>query len=122
MNCSGLEVTSVPVKRNGVTEYCMTIWVDITERKQMETQLKEKERAETYLNIIVVMIALIDTAGKITMINQRGCALLGYEQEELLNKNWFKLLVPDKSLTKVKNDLRNLIAGNVEALNHYESF
>ncbi len=116
------EVTSVPVKRNGVTEYCMTIWVDITERKQMETQLKrEKERAETYLNIIVVMIALIDTAGKITMINQRGCALLGYEQEELLNKNWFKLLVPDKSRRKVKNDLRNLIAGNVEALNHYES-
>jgi len=116
------EITSVPVKRNGVTEYCMTIWVDITERKQMENQLKrEKERAETYLNIIVVMIALVDTAGKITMINQRGCALLGYEQEELINKNWFKLLVPDKSRRKVKSDLRNLIAGNVDSLNHYES-
>lgn len=116
------EITMVPVKRNGVTEYCMTIWVDITERKQMETQLKrEKERAETYLNIIVVMISLIDTSGKITMINQRGCALLGYEQEELLNKNWFKLLVPDKTRRKVKNDLRNLIAGKVDSLNHYES-
>ena len=116
------EITSVPVKRNGTTEYCMTIWVDITERKQMENQLKrEKERAETYLNIIVVMVSLIDTSGKITMINQRGCALLGYEQEELLNKNWFNLLLPGKSRRKVRSDLRNLITGKVDSLDHYES-
>lgn len=115
------EVTSVPIKNNDEPHYFMTMWVDITERKQMEAELKkEKELAETYLNIVGVMVATIDKTGKIRMINRRGCDLLGYEQDELLGRDWSKILVSEENRQDFKNTLRNLFEGVLDSINYFE--
>ncbi|MDD5288135.1 MAG: PAS domain S-box protein [Dehalococcoidales bacterium] len=116
-----VEITSVPVKHDVEPAYLMTSWVDITERKQMEAELKrEKDLADTYLNIVGVMVAAIDLTGKITMINRRGYTLLGYEQDELPGKNWFSLLIPAKSRREIRKTMSKLTTGVVDSINHYE--
>ncbi len=52
--------------------------VDITESKEMaETVLKEKNKAQQYLNIAEVMMVSIESSGIVKLINPKGCEILG---------------------------------------------
>ncbi|MFW6112600.1 MAG: PAS domain S-box protein [Chloroflexota bacterium] len=95
---------------------------DITERKQAEEAVRrEKERAEEYLNIAGVMLATVDAEENITLINKKGCKILGYEEEELIGKNWFDLLVPQVMRDEVRGVFRKLMAGDIETAEYYEN-
>lgn len=66
--------------------HAMGVMRDITERKRMETQLKNSE--QRYRNIIQTSMDcfwLIDTEGRILDMNDAYCQLSGYTREELLN-------------------------------------
>ncbi|HAE22943.1 MAG TPA: hypothetical protein DCG47_11540, partial [Spirochaetaceae bacterium] len=56
--------------------------------------LKEKEKAQDYLDIAEVILLAFDTKGAISLLNRKGYQLLGYEYGELEGKNWFELCVP----------------------------
>ena len=56
------------------------------------SQLKAvKNRAQQYLNIAEVMLIAVDSDSRITLINRKGCEILGYTLEELEGKNWIEL-------------------------------
>jgi len=94
----------------------------LTAHKQAAEQLvREKERAQNYLDIAGTMIAVVDPDEKITLINQRGCELLGYHQEELMGKNWFDTLVPEAIRGEVRAVFGKLMAGDVALAEHYEN-
>jgi len=78
---------------------------DITERKKAEHALEEsKKNAERYLNIAAEIIMSLDNAGNITLLNDSGHKLLGYNNNELIGKNWFETCLPDEtSITFHKN-------------------
>ncbi len=68
---------------------------DITERKKAEHELLEqKEKAERYLNVIRHVVLALDLKGNITLLNKRGCEILGYEEGELDGKNWVENCLP----------------------------
>ena len=95
---------------------------DITERKQAEEELrKEKDTAQQYLDIAGVMLVAIDKTGKVVLINKKGCEILGYEEEEIIGKNWFKNFIPEwlrKDLIPIS---KQLLAGDVEVAEYYEN-
>ena len=71
---------------------------DITERKRSNDALRaEKERAQEYLDIASVMLVAMDTAGAVTLINRRGCELLGWSEREALGKDWFETFLPERT-------------------------
>jgi len=95
---------------------------DITERKESEEALREeKKRAEGYLSIAGVMLAIINVDENITMINEKGREILGYEEGELIGRNWFDTLVPKKIRSKVKSVFHKLVAGSIEPVEYYEN-
>jgi PAS domain S-box-containing protein len=63
---------------------------DITERKRMEEQLKdERKKAQNYLDTAEVMILVLDTEGRVLLINRKGRQVLGYRENEMTGKSWF---------------------------------
>lgn len=95
---------------------------NITERKKMENQLRlERDKAQSYLDIARIMIVAIDRDGYITMINQKGCQILGYGESELIGKNWFDTCIPERLRQVVMNVSRDILAGNVESVEQFEN-
>ena len=88
---------------------------------ELETSETERNRAEEYLNIAGVMIATVNAEENITMINKKGCEILGYYEEELLGKNWFDVLVPTRIRTDIGGVFRKLMAGNIKPVEYYEN-
>jgi len=63
-------------------------------KEQQQKTNKERDRAQNYLDIAEVMIVALDEKGIITLANRKSCDILGYQEEELLGKNWFSTSIP----------------------------
>ncbi len=65
---------------------------------QVEEKVRlERDKAQQYLDIAGAIIIALDLTGAITLINKRGCQVLGYEEEEILGKNWIdEIIHPDQ--------------------------
>ena len=95
---------------------------DITDRKRAEnTQREERDKAQTYLDIAGVMFVAINIKGEVTLINKKGCEILGYEEEEINGKNWFDNFLPKRLIDEVKPMSELLLAGEIEVAEYYEN-
>ena len=95
---------------------------DITEKKVYENEIKKaKETAETYLNIADVILVAIDINGKVTLINKKGCNILGYKKEDIIGKNWFNNFLPLNIRNKVKAYSNKLLSGQIKPTEYYEN-
>ena len=106
----------------GETKYIISIGRDITERKDIEERLKkERDRAQMYLDIAGVMIVAIDAEGKVTLINRKGCEVLGYDEDEITGKNWFDNFLFQKDYDNVRDIFQQLMQGNLGPLEYEEN-
>lgn len=96
---------------------------DITERKQAEEALREeRDKAQCYLDTVEAMIIALDLNGHITLVNRKGCELLGYEEQELIGKNWFETCLPQPEGKEiVEPAFLDIIIGNLGAAEYYEN-
>ncbi|MBM4301023.1 MAG: PAS domain S-box protein [Deltaproteobacteria bacterium] len=100
----------------------LSIARDISERKRAEEALhKERDQAQQYLDIAGVAFVVLDAAGRITLINKRGCEILGYEEQEILGQNWFEVCLPPDVCNEVKAVFQKLMAGDIEPVECYEN-
>ena len=82
---------------------------------------KERDQAKMYLDIAGVMLVALDKDGRISMINKKGCAILGYDEGELQGKNWFDTCLPQEIRGAVKDVFKKLIDGNLYPVEYYEN-
>ena len=116
-----VEINTTPIKQKD-KKVIVGFVRDITERKQAEEKLnQEQNRAQTYLDVAAVMILALDAEGKVTLINRRGCEILGYRTEEIVGKNWFTTFLPERMRDEVLNVWRRINAGEIEPLRQYEN-
>lgn len=95
---------------------------DITEHRQNEEALREqRDQAQRYLDIAEVMFVALDTEGRITLLNKKGCRILGYEEEEIIGKNWFDTCLPERNRDDVRVVFKKLMAGEIEPVESYEN-
>lgn len=95
---------------------------DITVRKQVEQALlEEKNRAQEYLDIAEVMLVVVDKDQKVSLINKKGCEILGYDEKEIIGKNWFDNFIPKTVRKEVKSVFNNLMSGSIELVAKFEN-
>ncbi len=100
----------------------LSIIRDISERREAEELLRrEKERAQTYLDVAGVILVVIGADERVSLINRKGAAILGAAEEEILGRNWFDSFVPAARREEVRAAFRRLIAGELEPLAYFEN-
>lgn len=106
-----LDVTISPLRSDseqpiGVVE----ILRDMSEQKRLWDNLRqERDRAQQYLQIARVTIVALDFQGRVTLINKKGCELLGYEEDELLGRDWFSLCLPQRIRDRARRAFQQLM-------------
>ncbi len=97
--------------------------VDITARKKAEYELlKERDRAQKYLDVAAVMFLVIDKNGIISLVNRKGCEILERNEDEIIGKNWFNIFLPGNVRKDVKIVFQKLMKGEVKNVEYVENF
>ena len=98
------------------------IGIDITERKRVEHDLiSQRNRVQQYLDIAGVMLIALDTNQNVILINRRGAEILGFNEAEIIGKNWFDAFVPKAEREKVKSVFNRLVKGNIKPVEYFEN-
>lgn len=117
-----IEVNSSPILENGQYTGSRDIVRDITERHRAEELIiREKNMAQQYFDLAGVMMVVIDTQGIVQRINPRGCEVLGYDQSDVIGKNWFDNYISEAIRTEVKTVFKDLMAGEIEPVEYFEN-
>ncbi len=82
---------------------------------------KERDLFQRYLSLVEAIIVTIDPNGTITMLNRKGCELLGYKEEEILGENWFKKCLPQPEGGDVYSLFKEIMNGNLAAMEYFEN-
>ena len=99
-----------------------TLQAEFAERKRAEAEiLREKERAEGYLAIAGTMIVALDAQAKVTLINEKGCEVLGYDEDALVGRNWIERVIPDEQRGEVRAVFQRIMGGEIAPVEHFES-
>lgn len=122
--------TVFPMLMNGIIiydkksdpKYIAATAIDITELKRGEEQLRrERDRAQKYLDIVGVIVVVLNADRTVGLINRKGCQLLGYEESEILGKDWFGTFLPEHERERTENAFTEIIEGNVKPVEYFEN-
>ena len=106
------EYWSYPMVRDGKPIGSVVTFLDVTERKRADATIrKERDRAQQYLDIADVILLALDHEGRITLINSKGCSALGWNEQELIGRNWVDTCLPAKARDELRVAFRKLIGG-----------
>jgi PAS domain S-box-containing protein len=84
-----------------------------TERRRANELIRqERDRAQSYLDVADVILLALDVQGRITLINRKGCAVLGWQARELLGRDWIETCLPALIRDQLRTCFRNLLAGD----------
>ncbi len=88
-------------------------------REQIGRELKqERDAARNHLEAVNVMIVIINRDGTVSQVNRKGCEILGYDESELVGKNWFDNFLPPESREHVHEIFSAIISGNIAKHEH----
>lgn len=96
--------------------------VDITERKQAQRQVEvERNRARQYLEVAGVTLVALDREGRVTLINPKGCELLGLPVQAILGRDWFENFLPKGNLAEVRGVFEQIMAGDLGPREYFDN-
>jgi PAS domain S-box-containing protein len=109
-----LLISYFPICGPSGVERVASIAQDITERKRAHELIRqERDRAQRYLDIADVILLALDLQCRITLINRKGCATLGWEEGNLLGRNWIETCLPPRIREPIRTCFHNLLAGDL---------
>ena len=92
------------------------------QRKRMDEALRdERDRAQKYLDVAGVMFVGLDAAQQVTLVNRKACEVLGYEEKQIIGKNWFDTCLPERLRHEVRVVFARLVAGEIEPVEYFEN-
>ncbi|HPC95004.1 MAG TPA: PAS domain S-box protein [Sedimentisphaerales bacterium] len=95
---------------------------DITERIQAEEQVRrERDRSQKYLDVAGVMFIALDSSGRVSLVNRKGCEILGYDEREILGMDWFANFVPERMRRDVWGIFDKLLQGQMSLAEYVET-
>jgi PAS domain S-box-containing protein len=113
-----------PTWVDGTVALVVVVITDITDQKRAEEErrvqqtmlMTERDRAKRYLDTADVILLALDTEGRITLINRKGCELLGWTEAELLGRDWIATCVPPETRADLTKVFEGLLGGDTSTV------
>jgi PAS domain S-box-containing protein len=86
------------------------------------TVRSEREKARTYLEIVVTTVLAISSDQAVIMVNPAGCRLLGRSEEEILGNNWFDSYLPERVRETSRERFARIVTGAESPPEQVENF
>ncbi len=90
-------------------------------QKSHEELRRERDKAQMYLDVVGAMVVALDAEQRTTLINKKGCQILGREEKEILGQKWFEAFVPAHMRAETKTVFAQLMTGDVEPVDYFEN-
>ena len=90
-------------------------------KKSEEALREERDRAQHYLDVAKTILVVIAADQRVSLINKRGCDILGYDEREIIGKNWFDTFVPARIRDDVKAAFNKLMTREIQPVEHFEN-
>ncbi|MCD6396068.1 MAG: PAS domain S-box protein, partial [Spirochaetaceae bacterium] len=118
-----LELSCFPIRDSeGNVTSMVELAHNITDRKLAENRIiKERDKAQMYLDVAEVIIIIYDSEGIIVQINKKGCDLLEYSESELIGENWFDTVLLTEHRSTIKSKFAKIVSGEISHNKYYEN-
>lgn len=83
--------------------------------------MSETIEAKKYLDQAEVIIVVLGSEGKVRLINRKGCEVLGYSEEEVLEKDWFDHFIPERIRPSVRNAFTQIFSKQPTRVEFFEN-
>ena len=80
-------------------------------KEQHDSLLRDRNKAYEYLDYVGVLIAVLDRNYKLVHINLKGADILGYNRNNIINRDWIDLIVSESYAGSVKKKCDMLLNG-----------
>ncbi|MCP5279452.1 MAG: PAS domain S-box protein, partial [Thiobacillus sp.] len=97
--------------------------LDITEEIKQEQALRlERDSTRNILATVEAMIVALDPQGRITLVNRKGCEILGYREDELIGQDWFATCLPRGiDVNTIREVFKMALTGNLAGSEYHEN-
>ena len=97
---------------DGEPSHTEGVIVDITERKLTEA------RAQHYLDVAGTILLVLGIDQTVELLNRHGRELLGYEDGELIGRDWYELVVPEEDRETAGENFQRVLRAEEEFTYH----
>jgi diguanylate cyclase (GGDEF)-like protein/PAS domain S-box-containing protein len=95
---------------------------EIEQQGVLRALREERDTNRTLLQTVEAIIVALDRDGRISLINRKGCQLLGYEERELIGRDWFETCLPKNLVVdEVRAVFRRALAADLADFEYYEN-
>ncbi len=64
-------------------------------KRAVEVLRHEKYMGHKYLDVVGVTVVVLDTERRVMLVNRKGCEVLGYEERDILGREWVEGFIPE---------------------------
>jgi PAS domain S-box-containing protein len=82
---------------------------------------EQRDLARRYLDIAGTIIVALDRDGSVTLVNRKGCHILGFSDKEILGRDWFDNFLPQRQREEVRSLFHRLLSGEIGPGEYCES-
>lgn len=87
-------------------------FADVTGSMEVERRLREeRDRAQRFLEVASTLVVVLDAQGRVELVNRQGCELLGFEEGELIGRDWLEMVVPTADRLDARLAFLRLVSG-----------
>ncbi len=91
-------------------------------RQQTEQAYKqERNKVQRYLDVAGVIMLVVGADQRVSMINRKGCELLGGSEQDIIGKNWFDNYIPAADREDIKKFFVKIMANEGELIEYYQN-
>ena len=91
-------------------------------RQQTEQAYKqERNKVQRYLDVAGVIMLVVGADQRVSMVNRKGCELLGGTEQDIVGKNWFDHFVPAGTREEIREFFVKMMAQEGELLEYYQN-